>query len=52
MFAGVKRRSKSMNKKMLFLRMPESEEKRAQERSSDIQVLAMRSTVSRRGSCE
>ena len=32
---------------MRFLRMPESEEKRAQERGSDIQVLAMRTPVSR-----
>ncbi len=42
-----------MNKKMLFfLRMPEGEEKQAQERCPDIQILAMWAAVSRRRSCE
>ena len=47
MFARVKLRSKSMNKKMRFLRMPESEEKRAQGWGPDIQMLAMRAPVPR-----
>ena len=37
---------------MRFLRMPESEEERAQEWGSDIQMLAMRTSISRWRPCE
>ena len=33
---------------MLFLRMPDSEKKRSQERRPDLQILAMQTTISRR----